>query len=37
MLYITIELLRGLDHVHNATLEDGNPLKLVHRDLTQVT
>jgi|GEM_PF-4085327 len=34
MLYITIELLRGLDHVHNATLEDGNPLKLVHRDLT---
>ncbi|MEE2903396.1 MAG: serine/threonine-protein kinase [Myxococcota bacterium] len=34
MLFITIELLRGLDHVHNATLEDGNPLKLVHRDLT---
>ena len=34
MLYIMIELLRGLDHVHNATLENGSPLKLVHRDLT---
>ena len=34
MLYIMIELLSGLDHVHNATLENGSPLKLVHRDLT---
>lgn len=34
MIYIMIEVLKGLDHVHNATLENGEPLRLVHRDLT---
>jgi len=34
MLYIMIEVLQGVAHVHNANLENGEPLQLVHRDLT---
>ena len=34
MLYVMIEVLRGLAHVHTATLENGEPLRLVHRDIT---
>ncbi len=33
-LYVTAELLRGLDHAHNARTLDGRPLELVHRDIS---
>ena len=34
VLYIMTRVLHGLAHVHDARLEDGSPLKLVHRDIT---
>ncbi|MCC7382823.1 MAG: protein kinase [Deltaproteobacteria bacterium] len=33
-VYITGQVLAGLDHVHQARLEDGRSLDLVHRDVT---
>jgi serine/threonine-protein kinase len=33
-LYIVHEMLRGLHHAHEKRGDDGNPLELVHRDIT---
>ncbi len=33
-LYITRELLMGLDYIHNVTADDGRPMRLVHRDIS---
>jgi serine/threonine-protein kinase len=33
-LHVVLELLRGLDAVHGATDADGNPLRIVHRDVS---
>ncbi len=34
VLHIMSRVLHGLGHVHDARLEDGAPLQLVHRDIT---
>ena len=33
-VFIGIELLRGLDHAHRALGTDGQPLQIIHRDVT---
>lgn len=33
-VYVVTEVLEGLDHVHRARLADGQPVGLVHRDVT---
>ena len=33
-MFIGIELLRGLDHAHRALGTDGQPLQIIHRDVT---
>lgn len=33
-VYIAIELLRGLDHAHRAMGANGQPLEIIHRDVT---
>jgi len=33
-VFVISEVLEGLDHVHNARLSDGQPVDLVHRDVT---
>jgi serine/threonine protein kinase len=32
--YVAAEVARGLDHAHDATLADGRPAEIVHRDVT---
>lgn len=33
-VHVAIELLRGLDHAHRALGPDGQPLQIIHRDVT---
>jgi len=34
VLFVTMEALRALDHAHNARDADGDPLHLIHRDVS---